>query len=66
VKERKLEAVRQQRQRMERSVMRSEAPVQKRTTKPVMWRSRPPVKKKKEEKPDPARMQELEDLKFLT
>jgi hypothetical protein len=64
--ERKQQQDELQTKRMQRSIARSDAPAKKPKGKPLMMRS-PPIKVKvRKEKPDPAKMRELEELRFLT
>ena len=53
-------------QRLQVSLARSQAPVKKKTGKPVMFRSAPIVKKAEKEVLDPEKEQELRDMKFFT
>lgn len=53
-------------QRLQISMARSQAPVKKKTGKPVMFRSAPIKRKVKKETKDPKKEQELRDMKFLT
>jgi hypothetical protein len=52
--------------RLQVSLARSQAPVKKKTGKPVMFRSAPIVKKAEKEKIDPEKEQELRDLKYFS
>jgi hypothetical protein len=45
---------------------RSQAPVKRRTGKPIMFRTAPNKQKTKQEENDPDKEQELRDLKFFT
>jgi hypothetical protein len=47
------------------SMARSQAPVKRRTGKPVMFRSAPTKQKVKKEEVDPEKEQELRDMKFF-
>lgn len=51
-------------QRLKKMLERAQAPVKKRTGKPIMFRSLPFERKVVEEEPDPALEQEKEDLKY--
>ncbi|CAE7229356.1 FAP100 [Symbiodinium sp. KB8] len=65
-KERKQQQEDLQRHRLELSIQRSAAPAKKPKGKPLMFRSAPIKKKVKKEKPDPEKIRELEEMRFLT
>jgi len=64
--ERKTQQAAAQQRRVELSKLRSAAPAKKPKGKPLMFRSAPIKKKVKKEKPDPEKIRELEEMRFLT
>jgi hypothetical protein len=66
LKERKEQQEELQRKRLQLSIERSAAPAKKPQGKPLMFRSAPIKHKVKQEKPDPEKIRELEEMRFLT
>lgn len=58
------EAARAQEERIQRSIRRSQEPVQRRVGKPIMFRSQPIQRKKKKEEDDSDKLDEEDDINF--
>ena len=58
------EAAQAQEDRIQRSIRRSQEPVVRRTGKPIMFRSQPPQRKKKEKTDDEDKIDPEDDINF--